>query len=383
MIALDTRFISRLVHRSILAIALAITVGAGCAAPGAATTATGTSLASSANVYPGSRWERIARPEDVGFSSERLAAVRERADSLGTTGMMVIVGGRVLMEHGDIEEVSYLASVRKSILSMLYGRYVENGTVRLDRTLAELGLDDVQRLTDAEKRATTHDLLAARSGIYHPASNSGDDLASAPPRGSQQPGTYYLYSNWDFNAVGTIFEQETGRSIYDALQTDLARPIGMQDFDRERHRRTGDSTRSKHLAYHVHLSTRDMARIGYLMLRNGRWNGTQVVPAEWVQRSTRAITPVHEMNPAPRRNGRFGYGYLWWVFDGAAGEGPYEGAYTGIGAGGQYITVIPKLDMVIAHKTNFGRTRRQVQHPRYFEMVDMIVAATQEPGARE
>ena len=331
--------------------------------------------AAPAPVFPGARWQRVPAPEAAGWSSAALASVAARADSLGTTGMMVIVGGRVLFEHGDVEEISYLASVRKSILSMLYGIYEERGVIRLDRTLAQLGIDDVQGLTDEEKRATTGDLLAARSGIYHPASNSGDDLASAPPRGSQPPGAYYLYSNWDFNALGTIFEQETGRNIYDALESDLVRPIGMQDFERERHRRTGNASRSRHLAYHIHLSTRDMARIGYLMLREGNWNGTQLVPREWVQRSTRAITPVHEMNPTPRREGRFGYGYLWWVFDGNAGTGAYEGAYTGIGAGGQYITVIPKLDMVIAHKTNFQRTDRRVQHPRYFAMVDLIVAA--------
>ncbi len=360
-------------HRRILLLAV---LALGCAPRRADVPTTGAPAAAAlAPTFPGAAWARLPSPEGAGYSSAALAAVGERADSLGTTGMMVIVGGRVLFEHGDVEEISYLASVRKSILSMLYGIHEARGVIRLDRTLAQLGLDDVQGLTDSEKQATTDDLLSARSGIYHPASNSGDDLASAPPRGSQRPGTYYLYSNWDFNALGTIFEQETGRNIYDALESDIVRPIGMQDFRREMHRRTGDSTRSRHLAYHIHLSTRDMARIGHLMLRHGDWNGTRVVPREWVQRSTRAITPVHEMNPTPRRDGRFGYGYLWWVFDGAAGTGDFAGAYTGIGAGGQYITVLPALDMVIAHKTNFGRTRRRIQHPSYFEMVDLVVAA--------
>ena len=363
-----------LVARRSFAALLALALAGGCAR-GTPQSAAPASSSVSAVVYPGRSWERIGSPEQAGFSSARLAEVARRADSLGTTGMMVIVGGRVLMEHGDVQEISYLASVRKSILSMLYGNYVANGTVRLDKTLAEMGIDDRLGLTDAEKQATIEDLLSARSGIYHPASNSGDDLASAPPRGSQPHGTYMLYSNWDFNAVGTIFAQETGRAIYDALETDLARPIGMQDFDRDRHRLSGDTTRSRHLAYHIHLSTRDMARIGYLMLREGSWNGRQLVPREWVKRSTRAITPVAEMNPERRRADRFGYGYLWWVWDGPAATGAFEGAYSGIGAGGQYITVIPKLDMVVAHKTNFQRTRRQIRHPSYFEMVDMIVAA--------
>ncbi len=117
-----------------------------------------------------------------------------------------------------------LASVRKSVLAMLFGSYVADGKIRLDKTLAELGVDDHGGLLPRELEAAVANLLAARSGVYHEASNSGDNLADAPPRGSQKRGSYFLYSNWDFNALGTIFEQETGRNIYDALETDLARP---------------------------------------------------------------------------------------------------------------------------------------------------------------
>ncbi|MCY0541605.1 hypothetical protein OVW21_26625, partial [Klebsiella pneumoniae] len=90
--------------------------------------------------------------------------------------------------------------------------------------------------------------------------------------------------------------------IYDALESDLARPIGMQDFDRALHRKAGDSTQSRFLAYHMHFSTRDMARLGYLMLRQGNWNGRQVVPADWVVESTRVVTPVTELNPPEERS---------------------------------------------------------------------------------
>ena len=183
---------------------------------------------------------------------------------------MAVVGGRALYEYGDLTTVSYLASVRKSVLAMLFGKYVANGTIKLNKTLADLKIDDIGGLLPIERTATVADLLGARSGVYHEASNPGDNLADAPPRGSQKPGTYFLYSNWDFNALGTIFEQETGQNIYDALEKDIVRPIGMRDFDRARTSRTGDATRSQHLAYHMNFSTRDMARIGYVMLRNGR-----------------------------------------------------------------------------------------------------------------
>jgi CubicO group peptidase (beta-lactamase class C family) len=325
-------------------------------------------------VFPAAEWERIADPASAGFCTDRLAAVETAAKGLSTSAMMAVVGGRVLFEYGDVTTVSYLASVRKSVLAMLFGKYVESGTVRLTKTLAEMHIDEHGGLTDEEKQATVEHLLGARSGIYHPASNAGDDLASAPPHGSQKPGTYFLYSNWDFNALGTIFEQETGLGIYDALEKDLAVPIGMQDFDRSRHRRTGNAERSRHLAYHMNFSTRDMARIGLVMLREGDWNGTQIVPRDWARRIVTPVTRRGEMNPERHRKGPFGYGYLWWVWDGPAATGAYEGAYTGIGAVGQYITVIPKLDMVIAHKTAPGGGRT-VTRPQYLSLVEGLIAA--------
>lgn len=125
---------------------------------------------------------------------------------------MVVDRGRVVFTYGDIEELSYLASVRKSILAMLYGYWVNNGAIDLDATMAELGVDDVGGLLPIERRARVEHLITARSGVYHPASNSGDNLADAPERGSQEPGAYMLYSNWDFNAaVGPFQGAYTGR----------------------------------------------------------------------------------------------------------------------------------------------------------------------------
>ena len=355
-----------------LAAACATTNPPSQAPPSAAATAPG--LARGAGVFPSDEWERITDPATAGYCADKLQLVTARAKELSTTAMMAVVGGRVLYDYGDVTTVSYLASVRKSVLAMLFGKYVKNGTIRLEKTLAELGIDDHGGLLPSEKAATIADLLGARSGVYHEASNAGDDLASAPPRGSQKPGTYYLYSNWDFNALGTIFEQETRQGIYDALEADLARPIGMRDFDRASHRRSGDAKKSMHLAYHMNFSTRDMARIGYVMLRNGEWNGREIVPRDWARRISSVVTPVQQMNPERHRKGPFGYGYLWWIWDGPQAIGPYEGAYTGQGAVGQFITVIPRRDMVVVHKTVPGQNRN-VSGPQYRQLLDRILAA--------
>lgn len=95
---------------------------------------------------------------------------------------------------------------------MLYGPFVENGKIKLHTTLEQLGLDDIGGLLPVERKATIKDLLTARSGVYHPASNEGDASAMAPKRGSVQPGSFWLYNNWDFNIAGYILEQQSGKT---------------------------------------------------------------------------------------------------------------------------------------------------------------------------
>jgi CubicO group peptidase (beta-lactamase class C family) len=334
-----------------------------------------------AHVFPGAEWARISDPKTIGYCQDRLDIATSRVKDLPTTGMVAIVHGRVLWEYGDLKRVSYLASVRKSILAMLYGNYVKSGRIRLDKTMADLKIDDVGGLLPAEKEATVADLLAARSGVYHEAANAacagcGSTAGDPPgPRGSVKHGTYFLYNNWDFNVLGTIFEQETGLNIYDAFEKELATPAGLQDFDRAAQRKTENRRASIHPAYHFYLSTRDMARIGYIMLRGGEWAGRPLVPREWVQRIVTPVTRVDDMNPELYRKGPFGYGFLWWIWDGPFNQGPYKNAYTGIGAVGQFITVLPELDMVVAHKTEPQPGAASVSRPAYLAVVDAIIGA--------
>lgn len=339
-------------------------------------------LARQAPVVPGTTWETITDPKTVGYCQAGLDAATIRARQLATTGAIAILGGQVLWEFGDLQLVTYLASVRKSILAMQFGPYVKSGKVRLDKTMKELGITDVQGLKAAELDATVLHLLGARSGVYHPASNAassagGDTVGDPPARGSVKPGTYFLYNNWDFNALGTIFEQETGENIYDAFARDFAGPMQFQDFDRAAQRKSGNAQRSQHPAYHYYLSTRDMARIGYLMLREGQWGGREIVPRDWARRIVTPVTPVGQMNPDQFRKGPFGYGLLWWVWDGPFNRGDFKGAYTGVGAVGQFITVLPARDLVIAHKTRPGNV--SVSREEYLDLVGKILAAKCRP----
>jgi CubicO group peptidase (beta-lactamase class C family) len=332
---------------------------------------------SSVDVYPDSVWQKIADPTEYGWNADRLKQLRNFVvDSANTTGMLVVQSGKVFFEFGDVQELSYLASCRKSVLSMLYGPFVENGTIKLNTTIDQLGLDDIGGLLPVERKATIQNLLTARSGVYHAASNEGDASSMAPERGSIQPGNFWLYNNWDFNIAGYILEQKTGKNIYDLIDSILAKPLQMQDWKKEVQRKTGDTTRSKYMAYHMWFSTRDMARLGYLMLRKGKWKNKQVLPASWVTATTSPVTTYMEAAQNKTAYFHFGYGYLWWVWDAPYNNGVYEGAYSATGAFGQFITVLPKLDLVIAHKTKY-EYGRQVPTGVYLQILDKLLAARQ------
>jgi CubicO group peptidase (beta-lactamase class C family) len=239
---------------------------------------------------------------------------------------------------------------------------VARGAVTLSSTLRGLGIDDRGGLVPREREATVDDLLAARSGVYHRAANLGDASDRAPARGSVEHGRYFLYNNWDFNALEAILEQRTGRTIHELFTEDLARPLAMEDWDATPGAYAAyvrnDTGASDFPAHHLPLSTRDMARLGYLMLRGGRWHDRQVLTADWVRRLTSIVTPADEVARTSPFVGGLAYGRLWWILDGPPFRGTaLEGAYTASGAAGQFIAVVPRLDAVIAHKVQAPSAR--------------------------
>jgi len=287
-------------------------------------------LAQPAN--PGKDWER-RKPEEVDYSSKRLDALNGYLATIDTTARMAVHKGKVIFEYGDVTRQGMLTSVQKSLLAILHGKYVANGKINLETTLEELGIDDVEGLLPVEKRAKVRHLITMQSGVFHKNSYpaGGDSVSQAPPRGTQQPGSYFLYNNWGFNVAGYVFEKQTGLDVFDVLQKDIAEPIGMQDFDRALQKKgTGDKTLSKYATHLPWLTTRDMARVGQLMLQNGKWDDKQVVPADWIKTITSLVTPVDQLNPPSERyysDGRlWGYGYMWWVRDDHNSSGPFQGA---------------------------------------------------------
>jgi CubicO group peptidase (beta-lactamase class C family) len=302
--------------------------------------------------YPGSAFETTT-PEAAGWSVEKLAEAKSWSQQIApSAAVMIIQHGLVVAQWGDVAIKSNLHSVRKSLLSALIGIAVDEHKIDLGATIGSLGIDDnAPGLTPAEKAATVGDLLKARSGIYHPALYETPGMArQRPARGSHPPGTFWYYNNWDFNALGTIYERATGEWIFTALQGKIARPIGMQDYQPSDGKYVRGAA-SDHPAYPIRMSARDLARFALLYLHDGRWKDRQIVPIAWVHESTQSYSQAF-----PEAGPGYGYGYLWWIGfpsnTGAPTLNVPPHTFAAMGAEGQYAFVIPAYDLVIVHRIN-------------------------------
>jgi CubicO group peptidase (beta-lactamase class C family) len=308
--------------------------------------------------FPEADWKYV-EPGVAGWSRERLAKAEAWSARIGSTAVMVIHHGAVIAQWGDAAAKTPLASVRKSVLSALIGNAVERGQINLLQPIGELGIDDNEpSLSAEEKTATVCDLLQARSGIYHTALCESPEMAAQrPPRFSHKPGTFWYYNNWDFNALGTIYERAVRSSIFDAFAREIAGPIGMQDFlPSDGEYDTGAA--SVYPAYPIQMSARDLARFALLYLHKGRWRDRQIVPARWIEDSTQAYSQSEAGS---------GYGYLWWIGSINNGMAPSvtlpPGSFNAAGYGGQYAFVIPAYNLVVVHRAPHvpgGPTLREI-----------------------
>jgi CubicO group peptidase (beta-lactamase class C family) len=307
-------------------------------------------LQGATGTVPGVRWESAPSAEALGWSSRDLAEVRKTAEFMGSAAFMVVTRGKVVAAWGDTSKTFLTHSIRKSFLSGLLGIAVAEGKLDTAATLAALGIDEKKTpLTAAERKARVADLLRARSGIYLPAAGEVQSMrAERPTRGSHPVGTYWYYNNWDFNALGTIYRRSTGEDIFRAIDTRIAKPIGMQDF-RATEGEYYLEDPSEHPGFIFRISARDLARYGVLYLNRGRWGERVVIPASWVDASVRSYSVTNDFLTTS------GYGFMWWIKTDAAAHPDIkipDGTFTAIGAGGQYLTVIPQLETVIVNLVN-------------------------------
>jgi CubicO group peptidase (beta-lactamase class C family) len=318
---------------------------------------------SGATYVPGTTW-RTAVPAAVGLDAARLEQLT-RDVTAGRYGAMhgvaVVRYGWLAVEHysgWSASEAHTMQSVTKSVTSLLYGIATGGGTVpggRLDRPVVDLFARYAPIAeSDSRKQAlTVRHLLTMRTSMDfweqpYPGSpldvlnrSSGDwtrYILDRPMTG--MPGTTWAYNSGAAILVCAAIRELTGESPDAFARRTLFAPIGV----------TGETWFKSphdglpHCGGGLGLKALDLARVGYLVLRRGSWGGVQIVPAAWVDSSTRAVT---RGPPLFFSSVGSGYGRFWWLFPTRRG-GSDEGVIAASGSGGQWLFVVPSLDLVVA-----------------------------------
>jgi CubicO group peptidase (beta-lactamase class C family) len=283
-------------------------------------------------------------PESQGIPSaailDFLAAAEERIDALHSM---------VLVRHGHTvaqgwwspyraEEPHMLFSLSKSFTSTGIGLAVAEGLLSIDDPvvgffpehapvasrgdLTAMRVRHLLTMTTGHHAATAEGLLAERDWV--------EAFLAAPV--SHEPGTEFCYEDAASFMLSAIIQRRTGTTLLDYLRPRLLEPLGITGATWEAAPR-GISAGG----WGLNLRTPDVARFGQLYLQQGRWDGRQLVPREWVAEATGY--QVSNERPGANPDWAQGYGFQFWRCR--------HGAYRGDGAFGQFCLVLPEQDAVL------------------------------------
>jgi CubicO group peptidase (beta-lactamase class C family) len=300
----------------------------------------------SVSYWPTGGW-RTSTPEEQGIDSEMLAEmlgmIQEEdydIDSVTIIRNGYMVADATVYPFGP-DSRHIIRSCTKSIVSALIGIAIDKGYIEgVDQSVLDIFPERSAANLDALKEAMTleHVLMMA-SGLECRDSylyrwrgldemwQSDDwvqfmlDLPMAEP-----PGTRFEYCNGGSFLLSAIIQETTGMSASEFAEEYLFGPLGISDVEWPSNPRGISIGWGK-----LHMRPHDMAKIGYLYLNEGRWDGEQIVPAAWVAASTRKHISATLQD---------GYGYQWWVTD--------DGVYMALGYAGQFIFVVPEKALVVA-----------------------------------
>ncbi len=233
-------------------------------------------------------------------------------------------------------------SVTKSVLALLFGCALADGLVRSTNELVAPRLPEMLRLTaDARVRELRFEHLltmtAGWAGDETARRDRDDDLRQLIQRPFvAAPGTRFAYDNGAANLLALALANIVGKPLSAYANQRLFAPLGIGRFNWRQGARGHDLG-----ALGLSISARAMARLGELVLAEGRWAGRALLPADFVQRATER----RNAGGAPLYTA---YGYLWWVTGTAAPRGATARTAMANGYGGQWIYVYPPLQLVVA-----------------------------------
>lgn len=250
-------------------------------------------------------------------------------------------------------ELHTLQSVTKSITALAIGIAIDRGEISgVDVKVVDLFPDLKIQNNDERKRAMSlEDLLTMRSGIewneslpYADPNNTCIQLEASPDwfqfvihrRLDTDPGKVFEYNSGASLLLSAVIQQQTGQSIDQYLERHLFTPLGIAKYYWKKTPTGLPDTEGG-----LYLRPLDLAKIGQLCLDKGKWQGKQVVSADWIEK----MLQPHVADVAPRSNqNNNGYGYQWWLLRSPTNSD--EVAYACLGFGGQYLIVSPKHDMI-------------------------------------
>lgn len=319
---------------------------------------------------------KTASADSLGLDSKRLAALTAAMRAwpeLGVHAILIERSGRLVYEEyfdgfderwgeplGRVamtrDTKHDLRSVTKSVISALTGIAVGSGAIRsLDQPMVEWFPEYPELNTAERRRLTLGHVLAMTTGLewneevpYNDPRNDEIRMTrdSQPlhyalsRRFAHEPGEEFTYNGGLTHVMGAVIERATKSSLEDYSRTRLFEPLGITDVEW-----MGDLAGMPAAASGLRLRPRDLAKFGSLYLHGGQWNGKQVIPADWVQLSTRRHFRFRPRT-GPDAGGEFGYSYFWWYNCYPTSNGLIE-ARTAVGNGQQRIFVLPGLDMVV------------------------------------
>ncbi|MFN8018951.1 MAG: serine hydrolase [Acidimicrobiales bacterium] len=296
---------------------------------------------------PGTTWQ-VEAPAVDGMDAKKLAKVQDYAfqDDMHTQGVVVVRHGAIVGEWyapgADQDSWTASWSVAKSFSSALVGLAIADGKVpSVDEPMATylpswkgtdregITVEQILHMSSGLQWNEEYDPSSAESSDVVQMGLSADELAYAEARPlAVEPGTRWLYSSGDAMLVSEVIAKATGTSAAEYAKRKLFDPIEMEKAD------WWQDAKGHTLGYCcLDATARAYARFGLLYLHDGRWGEKQVVPASWVHDSIRNAPGEHP-----------GYGYMWWLGD---LEGVPNDLYFADGHDGQFICVIPSLDLVV------------------------------------
>lgn len=300
--------------------------------------------------------------------------ITERA----VTSLLVLKNGEIVYENyflgTDAQDRRISWSIAKSYLSALVGILLDEGKIKsLDDPVTDYAPELKGGAYDG---ATLKNVLQMESGVvfdedYLDQSSDinrmgrvlalggkMDDFAAGLKQREAEPGVRWKYVSIDTHIVGMVVRGATGRSLADLLSEKIIKPMGLEQSPYY----VTDGVGTAFVLGGLNLTTRDYARFGQMYLQNGRWNGQQIVPADWVTAST--------VPSAATAEGAIKYGYQWWIPQDAA-----PGIYMARGIYGQYIYIDSEQDVVIVTTAADRRFRDSGVNERNVDIFRLIAGS--------